>query len=789
MARRVSFADANEQRLLAQRGRHRLLFVFGSLLFVLRKAQSRSRAGSPSQHGGRVNFWSALPLQGGVLVLMRPMWRRWSWVKLVPVVLGWTLLAPDLHAQSNENDGEALDDLDLVKLLNIEVSTATKTSESLSDAPAVITVVTREDMERWGHQSVAEVLSHVVGFYLIDDHILPDVAVRGMTGGLRAESGVIKVMIDGRSVAYRTTSGNWLGVELIPLGSIKQIEIIRGPASALYGADAFLGVVNIITLAPEDVRPLRLRAAAGLTATNPAGRIDAVGGGMIGPLDLMLGVAGEYDDRTGLSLPQESPSPILPAEVGERRLTRNLERRSLVLQSRLGYRDEETGHVVLSAYGSGIERGGDFAHWAQLTNTTDSAGNEIGTVVALQQLRLNLDTLLHAAPAWDIALQGTYFQGGLLPRDRVEIANELLYVERQQNYRGFDSVLEARWMPDLPVNGIIGVETVLDHERLPAPQRINRVTGEAVGIDGSATGSNVRLFNVGTYVSANAKVWDPWLKLTGGVRYDNHSQYGDQLTGRLGATSRLTESLVAKVLYGSAFKAPSPYLLYATPLRPGDVVGSPALAPQIVHTVESQLSFRPSRFFDVSSGVANSWLLDKAEFTAEGINQAARNVASQRSLSWESRADYRYYDDIRAYLSFERVWSQRDLGAEGYIPDLIGSANVVYPDWIGRGGVLVGVPSPADVPLELGSQAIVVGERRAADTSIVQNGASFSLDPYVMLDVSLATRELYLVPGQETRFALRTRNLLLTRGPDPGPAGFEYPLRPGEIFFEVAHLF
>jgi iron complex outermembrane receptor protein len=124
-----------------------------------------------------------------------------------------------------------IEDLDLVKLLNVEVSTATKTAESLDEAPAVITVVTRADIQRWGYQTVAEVLTHTVGFYLTDDHILPNAGVRGMTGGLGAESGVIKVMIDGRSVAYRTTSGNWLGVELIPLESVAQIEIIRGPVS------------------------------------------------------------------------------------------------------------------------------------------------------------------------------------------------------------------------------------------------------------------------------------------------------------------------------------------------------------------------------------------------------------------------------------------------------------------------------------------------------------------------------------------------------------------------------
>src|SRR5882724_10019899 len=204
--------------------------------------------------------------------------------------------------------GEAVDDLDLVKLLNVEVSTATKTAESLDDAPAVITVVSHEDIERWGYRTVAEVLDHTVGFYLIDDHILPNASVRGMTGGLGAESGVIKVMIDGRSVAYRTTSGNWLGVELIPLESVAQIEIVRGPASALYGADAFLGVVNIITFRPEDVRPVRGRAALVSTDGHLGERFDLTGGSCVGHFHFLLGAAGESTDRSGLALPSESPA-------------------------------------------------------------------------------------------------------------------------------------------------------------------------------------------------------------------------------------------------------------------------------------------------------------------------------------------------------------------------------------------------------------------------------------------------------------------------------------------------
>jgi iron complex outermembrane receptor protein len=707
-------------------------------------------------------------------------------MKAIPLTVAFLLglVARAAHAEGEPPDG-AVQDLDLVKLLNVQVSTASKTRESLEEAPAAIRVVTRADIDRWGYRTVAEVLQHTVGFYLTDDHILANAGVRGVTGGLGAESGVIKVMIDGRSVAYRTTSGNWLGVALIPLGSVAQIEIIRGPVSALYGADAFLGVVNIITLKPEDVRPIRARVAFGLTEGNPGGRFDFVGGTQLGKFDLLLGAAGERTDRTGLALPSESPAPRLPSDIGARRTSLNLERRSLVLQGRFGYRDENVGELVLSAYASGIERGGDFAQWAQLTNGPGGSG---GTVVSLGQFRINLDGLLHASKTLDFAVSSTYFQGGTLPSDRIDVGSDLYYVERRTSYQGVDSSAEARFTPTSAFNVIAGVETVYDREELANPERIDTTTGQLVGGVESRR-PPVDLVDIGTYLSSSYKLFDPWLKLSGGVRYDHHSDYGDQLTGRIGATSRWTKTLVAKLLYGTAFKAPSPYLSHAVPLNLGDVIGNPHLKPQVIRTLEYQMSWKPNRFFGITSGVSYSWLLEKAEFTPQGINQTARNVASQRSASWETRADLGHYHDYTAYASLELVRSFRDLGQRGYQAELVGTENVVYPPYIGRGGLTFAVPSVPSVPLNLGAEGMLVGPRRAADISIVERGESFTLPSYFMLDVSLATRELYLAPGHETRMALRSRNLLVTRGPDPGFAGFEYPLAPAELFLEIEHTY
>src|SRR5215471_13900878 len=244
-----------------------------------------------------------------------------------------------------EEVGKPAADLDLAKLLNVKVSTATKTSEDLDEAPAVVTVVTREDIHRYGYRNVGEVLSHCLGFFAVDDHIQPNVGVRGIMGGLGAESGGIKVMIDGRSVAYRSTSGNWLGAELIPLESVKQIEIIRGPASALYGADAFLGVVNIITVGPDEARPLTARLFAGASGSNPSGQLDVVGTGRAGRWDFMIGSSTEYGSRSGLKMPSISPSPNIPAYADGRTEANNLDRRSLGLSARVGYRVPDTGHI------------------------------------------------------------------------------------------------------------------------------------------------------------------------------------------------------------------------------------------------------------------------------------------------------------------------------------------------------------------------------------------------------------------------------------------------------------
>src|SRR5690606_35815516 len=121
--------------------------------------------------------------------------------------------------------------------------------------------------------------------------------------------------------------------------------------------------------------------------------------------------------------------------------------------------------------------------------------------------------------------QTTYFQGGLLPADRVEVGSDLFYVERKMAYRGVDTNLEGRFIPSDRFNLILGTEVIYDDETLPSATRISKDDGTSLD---ETTDETTDLMNVGAYVSSNLQVIEKWLKLTGGARYDYHNRYGRQ---------------------------------------------------------------------------------------------------------------------------------------------------------------------------------------------------------------------------------------------------------------------
>ena len=150
---------------------------------------------------------------------------------------------------------QSADDLskELEELMNTKVTVASKTAESLNEAPGIITVVSRMEIEGFAAQNVGQVLNRVVGMALLSPDVFPNnsVVVRGEEA--TPYNNHILVLLDGRPMRDPITGGlNGSCWNSFPLSVVERIEIIRGPGSVLYGSCAYSGVVNIITRSRED---------------------------------------------------------------------------------------------------------------------------------------------------------------------------------------------------------------------------------------------------------------------------------------------------------------------------------------------------------------------------------------------------------------------------------------------------------------------------------------------------------------------------------------------------------
>ncbi|HEB81243.1 MAG TPA: TonB-dependent receptor, partial [Gammaproteobacteria bacterium] len=125
------------------------------------------------------------------------------------------------------------------------VSIATGNEQLLYKAPAVASVITRRDIEHSSASSLNELLEMVPGLHVSEDYYSGN-AIYSMRGFFRDPDAGMLLLINGVPV-NSLQGGSRFAAYRQSLNNIEQIEIIRGPGSAVYGADAFVGVINIIT--------------------------------------------------------------------------------------------------------------------------------------------------------------------------------------------------------------------------------------------------------------------------------------------------------------------------------------------------------------------------------------------------------------------------------------------------------------------------------------------------------------------------------------------------------------
>ena len=694
------------------------------------------------------------------------------------------------EAEAAEVGVAEMAEMDLDQLLSIPIVSATQTEQRVVDAPSVITVLTRADLVERGYQSVGEALQHTVGFYVVDDHIVPNAAMRGISGGLRSESGLLKVMIDSRPIPFRPTGGSWLGPELVPLTAVDRIEILRGPASAVYGADAFLGVINIITRKGGDIQGADAVGTGLVAGDNLGGGFDMAAGARRDKLDVMVSARYLYEDYSGIKLPKSSPAPRVP-DYNSGRTSHGLERESYVTLTTVRYHLSDQHSLYASGYASALERGAEFSDWAQLSNGLDTNGRTSLNHVALGNSSVALGGDFRLSPTWTVNAQLGGFYGSTLPSDRMEVGSSVYYIERKLRSRGLDAQLSSSWtFSQLTLTASAG--GIIDDQHLPSTRQVLKlpVGGQDAGDVRSDTAVNQgdkTFWNPGARVQA---IWRPFpaiaLDLTGGGRYDYHSIYGHRVTGRTGIVYSPTERLNFKLLYGSAFKAPSTQLLYGVPLRPGDIQGNAQLEPQLIRTVELFGTATPLSWLSVTSGLFFGRVTDKTEFLPREGNLEAQNVSELNSFSSETELTVNYPKWLSTYGNFAYTRARRDPGVSGYQAELLGVQANGYPSYIANGGLRA---KPV-TGLVLSTELSWVSRRTATDNNILENGARYSLPPRFMWDANVRYGSDFLLQnGLESTVTLRARNLLGATGPDPGYGGADYPLVPRTFMLGLEQQF
>ncbi|MGD1073400.1 MAG: TonB-dependent receptor plug domain-containing protein, partial [Bryobacteraceae bacterium] len=203
--------------------------------------------------------------------------------------------------------------MDIGALLNLDVTTASRFADKLSNAPGIMSVVTSDEVRRFGGITLGETLQRVPGLTGSTQYLADRSQVAALGDQTKASGGHILFPINGRPTREVLEGGIISGLlESFPVAVLKRIEIVKGPGSVLYGSNAFSAAINLITLKATH------NQATALAMSGPGGGMSSAATGTYQRGDLSVVAAGQNHDapdwRPTYSVPlSERNDPTVPA--------------------------------------------------------------------------------------------------------------------------------------------------------------------------------------------------------------------------------------------------------------------------------------------------------------------------------------------------------------------------------------------------------------------------------------------------------------------------------------------
>ncbi|MCJ7586445.1 MAG: TonB-dependent receptor [Candidatus Aminicenantes bacterium] len=513
-------------------------------------------------------------------------------------------------------DEESLQELQ--KLLKTRISTAAKYEQLAGDAPASVAIVGSEEIRRYGFRTLDEVLRIVPGFAASYDRNYAYLGVRGF-GRPTDYNDRVLLLLNGNALNEGMYGSAAIGTDLgLDLGAVERIEIVRGPASALYGTGAMFCVINIVSKKGSDLNGFRMSAEVG--SFGRTGMSAAFGKKLADGTDILL--AAQFSDVKGRDLYfKEFDDPETDGGWA-RGLDWDV---NFGLNARL-VRGGLTFQAMAASRGKGIPT----APWDTVFDDPRAKTLDVRSVL---ELRYDLDL----GAAWMVGLRSYYnhclYEGyysyGYLNRD--ETTAEKLGGE-----------IQLRWDPSSEHRLFAGVEY---QNHLRADYR--NWDPQTVNFDGNFP---YRIWSL--YLQDQIKIRSN-LSLTLGLRRDEYSTAGSSTTPRLALVYHPWADGTFKLLYGEAFRAPNPYEVHYE-LPSEGYKSNPGLRPEKIRSFEAiweQKLGRPLLGFVNVYRYILSGLIDQAPDPADGLLQF-RNLGKVRAAGVELGLTSRWASGVWAQASY-----------------------------------------------------------------------------------------------------------------------------------------
>jgi outer membrane receptor for ferrienterochelin and colicins len=495
-------------------------------------------------------------------------WCLRHWRACLHFVLAAPVLsAAEVPAEPNPDKFAAMSFEELMQVRIETVYGASKYQQKVTRAPASVTILTAEDIARFGHRTLAEVLRSIRGLYVSDDRNYAYLGTRGFLRPGDYNSRVL-VLIDGHRMNDNVYDGAYFGHDgLAAVEAIERVEFVRGPSSSIYGSSAFFGIVNVVTKQGLAISGTEIAAGAGSFGEYDA-RLTS-GGKARNGMEVALNAS--YYGKSGhdrLYYPEFDPGVSGDSRAASGGIAR-------------GRDGEESFGVMASA------KHGDLTLSASMiSRTKDVPTASFGTVfdrlLRTTDTRGFVDLKYDHSVAADLQLTARvtydrYTYEGDYPFEYASPGEPSAIVVTKDDTVG--TWVGTEWQLTRRLANRHTLVAGFEHRQSLREKQLSYedIVPRSYLVDADGRGHNTGLYGQGEFALTSK------LLLNAGVRVDYYSEsFGSTTNPRIGLIYSPRERSTFKLLYGEAFRAPSAYerFYYAQP------AGSDELEPETIRTSE-----------------------------------------------------------------------------------------------------------------------------------------------------------------------------------------------------------